>query len=43
VQIGILGPFEVRTGDGGFADLPGARLRGPLAAGELGFIGFQGP
>jgi len=32
VQIGILGPFEVRTDDGGLADVPGARLRGLLAA-----------
>jgi predicted ATPase len=32
VQIGILGPFEVRTDDGGFADVPGARLRGLLTA-----------
>src|SRR5207247_1189882 len=32
VQIGILGPFEVRTGDGVFADVPGARLRGLLVA-----------
>ena len=32
MQIGILGPFEVRTGDSGFADVPGARLRGLLAA-----------
>jgi predicted ATPase len=32
VQIGILGPFEVRTGDGVFADVPGARLRGLLIA-----------
>src|SRR4051812_47143007 len=28
----MLGPFEVRTGDGDFADVPGARLRGLLAA-----------
>src|SRR5215472_13930576 len=28
----MLGPFEVRTGDGVFADVPGARLRGLLAA-----------
>ncbi|MGW0252359.1 BTAD domain-containing putative transcriptional regulator [Nocardia goodfellowii] len=32
MQIGILGPFEVRTDDGGFADVPGARLRGLLVA-----------
>jgi len=32
VQIGILGPFEVRTDDGALADLPGARLRGLLIA-----------
>jgi predicted ATPase/DNA-binding SARP family transcriptional activator len=32
VQIGILGPFEVRTDDGALADVPGARLRGLLAA-----------
>ena len=31
VQIGLLGPLEVRT-DGGLADVPGARLRGLLAA-----------
>ncbi|MEV6875965.1 BTAD domain-containing putative transcriptional regulator [Amycolatopsis sp. NPDC051128] len=30
--IGILGPFEVRTDDGGHADVPGARLRALLAA-----------
>src|SRR4051812_33737978 len=28
----MLGPFEVRTGDGDFADVPGARLRGLLVA-----------
>ncbi len=28
----MLGPFEVRTDDGGFADVPGARLRGLLIA-----------
>ncbi len=28
----MLGPFEVRTGDGGTADVPGARLRGLLIA-----------
>src|SRR5262252_6599250 len=28
----MLGPFEVRTGDGVFADVPGARLRGLLIA-----------
>jgi predicted ATPase/DNA-binding SARP family transcriptional activator len=32
VQIGMLGPFEVRVGDGAFAEVPGARLRGLLAA-----------
>jgi hypothetical protein len=32
VQIGMLGPFEVRTDDGGLADVPGARLRGLLIA-----------
>ena len=32
MQIGILGPFEVRTDDGVFADVPGARLRGLLTA-----------
>jgi predicted ATPase/DNA-binding SARP family transcriptional activator len=32
VQIGILGPFEVRTDDGVLADVPGARLRGLLVA-----------
>jgi DNA-binding SARP family transcriptional activator len=32
VQIGVLGPFEVRTDDGAVADLPGARLRGLLTA-----------
>jgi predicted ATPase/DNA-binding SARP family transcriptional activator len=32
VLIGILGPFEVRTDDGGSADVPGARLRALLAA-----------
>ncbi|MFD9894697.1 BTAD domain-containing putative transcriptional regulator [Amycolatopsis sp. NPDC059027] len=32
MQIGILGPFEVRADDGGAADVPGARLRGLLAA-----------
>jgi predicted ATPase/DNA-binding SARP family transcriptional activator len=31
VQIGILGPFEVRT-DGALADVPGARLRALLTA-----------
>lgn len=28
----MLGPFEVRTDDGGLADVPGARLRGLLTA-----------
>jgi len=32
VQIGILGSFEVRTDDGVFADVPGARLRALLIA-----------
>ncbi|MEV8444144.1 BTAD domain-containing putative transcriptional regulator [Actinosynnema sp. NPDC051121] len=32
MQIGMLGPFEVRTGDGALADVPGARLRGLLIA-----------
>ncbi|MFI9380773.1 BTAD domain-containing putative transcriptional regulator [Kutzneria sp. NPDC052558] len=32
MQIGMLGPFEVRTDDGVLADVPGARLRGLLAA-----------
>ncbi|MEU7214287.1 BTAD domain-containing putative transcriptional regulator [Nocardia iowensis] len=32
MQIGILGPFEIRTDDGVFADVPGARLRGLLVA-----------
>ncbi|REK84720.1 AfsR/SARP family transcriptional regulator [Streptomyces inhibens] len=32
MQIGILGPFEVRTDDGGLADVPGARLCGLLIA-----------
>jgi predicted ATPase len=32
VQIGMLGPFEVYTGDGIFADVPGARLRALLIA-----------
>src|SRR5262245_17283649 len=32
VQIGMLGPFEVRTDDGAFADVPGARLRTLLMA-----------
>jgi predicted ATPase/DNA-binding SARP family transcriptional activator len=32
VQIGMLGPFEVRLDDGVFADVPGARLRGLLIA-----------
>jgi DNA-binding SARP family transcriptional activator len=32
VQIGVLGPFEVRMDDGTFAEVPGARLRGLLAA-----------
>jgi DNA-binding SARP family transcriptional activator len=32
VQVGLLGPFEVRTDDGVFAEVPGARLRGLLIA-----------
>jgi len=32
VQIGVLGPFEVRTSDGDLADVPGARLRALLIA-----------
>ena len=32
VHIGMLGSFEVRTDDGVFADVPGARLRGLLIA-----------
>ncbi|WP_422290612.1 BTAD domain-containing putative transcriptional regulator, partial [Trebonia sp.] len=32
MQIGMLGPLEVRTDDGGLADVPGARLRGLLTA-----------
>jgi predicted ATPase/DNA-binding SARP family transcriptional activator len=32
VQIGMLGPFEVRTDDGRLADVPGARLRALLIA-----------
>ncbi|MEU7876035.1 BTAD domain-containing putative transcriptional regulator [Dactylosporangium sp. NPDC049140] len=32
MQIGLLGPFEVRADDGGVADVPGARLRGLLVA-----------
>ncbi|GLZ76623.1 SARP family transcriptional regulator [Actinorhabdospora filicis] len=32
MQIGILGPFEVRTTEGDIADVPGARLRGLLIA-----------
>ncbi|MCX4749737.1 winged helix-turn-helix domain-containing protein [Kitasatospora sp. NBC_01287] len=32
MQIGILGPFEVLTDDGGSADVPGARLRALLIA-----------
>jgi predicted ATPase/DNA-binding SARP family transcriptional activator len=32
VQIGMLGPFEVRTDDGVVADVPGARLRALLIA-----------
>ena len=32
VQIGMLGPFEVRRNDVGLVDVPGARLRGLLIA-----------
>ncbi|MFI0786778.1 BTAD domain-containing putative transcriptional regulator [Streptomyces lydicus] len=32
MQIGMLGPLEVRTDDGDSADVPGARLRGLLIA-----------
>jgi predicted ATPase/DNA-binding SARP family transcriptional activator len=32
VRIGMLGPFEVHTDDGTFADVPGARLRGLVIA-----------
>ncbi len=32
MQIGMLGPFEVRTDEGVLADVPGARLRGLLIA-----------
>jgi predicted ATPase/DNA-binding SARP family transcriptional activator len=32
VRIGILGPFEVRAGDGTLAEVPGARLRALLVA-----------
>ncbi|MBB5979596.1 BTAD domain-containing putative transcriptional regulator [Kribbella solani] len=32
MQIGMLGPFEVRGVDGGVVDVPGARLRGLLIA-----------
>lgn len=32
MQIGMLGPFEVRVDDGVFVDVPGARLRGLLIA-----------
>ncbi|GAA1508587.1 BTAD domain-containing putative transcriptional regulator [Kribbella lupini] len=32
MQIAMLGPFEVRIGDGAVADVPGARLRGLLVA-----------
>ena len=36
MQIGILGPFEVRTDNGALADVPGARLRALLVALALG-------
>lgn len=32
MQIGVLGPFQVRADDGTVADVPGARLRGLLIA-----------
>ncbi|MEU8652057.1 BTAD domain-containing putative transcriptional regulator [Streptomyces sp. NPDC048737] len=32
MQIKVLGPFELRTDDGGLVDVPGARLRGLLTA-----------
>ncbi|NEW36927.1 helix-turn-helix domain-containing protein, partial [Nocardia cyriacigeorgica] len=32
MQIGMLGPFEVRTDGGVLAEVPGARLRGLLIA-----------
>ncbi|MGC4879508.1 BTAD domain-containing putative transcriptional regulator [Micromonospora sp. DT43] len=32
MQVGMLGPFEVRTDEGVLTDVPGARLRGLLAA-----------
>ncbi|AZM51511.1 AfsR family transcriptional regulator [Streptomyces sp. WAC 01529] len=32
MQIGVLGPFEVRTDEGDLVDVPGARLRGLLIA-----------
>ncbi|MEU4339482.1 BTAD domain-containing putative transcriptional regulator [Micromonospora lupini] len=32
MKIGMLGRFEVRTGDGALTDMPGARLRGLLIA-----------
>jgi DNA-binding SARP family transcriptional activator len=32
VQIGMLGPFDVRTDDGTLVDVPGARLRALLIA-----------
>ncbi|MCY1145423.1 BTAD domain-containing putative transcriptional regulator [Actinoplanes sp. Pm04-4] len=32
MQIGVLGPFEIRAADGGLADVPGARLRALLVA-----------
>lgn len=32
MQVGLLGPFEVRTDDGIVIDVPGARLRGLLTA-----------
>ncbi|MDR2984994.1 MAG: winged helix-turn-helix domain-containing protein, partial [Nocardiopsaceae bacterium] len=32
MQVGLLGPFEVHTDDGAFAEVPGARLRGLLTA-----------
>ena len=32
MRIGLLGPFEMRTDDGGVVDVPGARLRGLVTA-----------
>ena len=45
VQIGMLGPFEVRIDDGAVAQVPGARLRGLLIALALepGRVGERPP